>query len=44
VAKGKGGKKPESQKSSADRRSGKAFKKRPKVFDSVNRRLVTVES
>jgi len=28
-------------KSTADRQSGKASKKRPKVFDAIKRRLVT---
>lgn len=37
----KGGKKPEAQKTTADRKSGKSFKQRPKVFDPVKRRLVT---
>jgi len=25
----------------ADRKNGKAFKKRPKIFDAIKRRLVT---
>ncbi len=40
MAKGKGGA-PAPAKSSNDRQNGKAFKKRPKVFDPVKRRLVT---
>lgn len=40
---GKGGKggKPEKQNTSGDRKSGKAVKKHPKVFDPTKRRLVT---
>jgi hypothetical protein len=38
---GRGGKKSVPEKSSSDRRSGKASKKRPKMFDPVRRRLVT---
>jgi len=41
MAKGRGGKKPEAQKTTSDRKSGKAMKQRPKVFDPVKRRLVT---
>lgn len=40
MAKGKGGA-PAPQKSTSDRKNGKASKKRPKVFDAVKRRLVT---
>ena len=29
------------QKTTTDRKNGKAFKKRPKVFDAIKRRLVT---
>jgi hypothetical protein len=39
MAKGKGGA-PAPSKSSTDRQNGKASKKRPKVFDTVKRRLV----
>jgi hypothetical protein len=38
---GRGGKKPEPEKSSSGRRSGKSVKKRPKMFDPIRRRLVT---
>lgn len=38
---GKGGKKPEESISSSGRRSAKAVKKRPKMFDPIRRRLVT---
>jgi hypothetical protein len=42
MAKGKGkGSAPAPQKSTTDRKNGKASKKRPKVFDAVKRRLVT---
>lgn len=37
----KGGNPAPAAKSTADRRNGKAFKKRPKMFDPVKRRLVT---
>lgn len=40
MAKGKGGA-PAPQKTTTDRKNGKAPKKRPKVFDAVKRRLVT---
>lgn len=42
MAKGKG-KAPATsqQKSTTDRKNGKASKKRPKIFDAVKRRLVT---
>ena len=42
MAKGKGGGRPPApQKQMADRKNGKAFKKYPKVFDPIRRRLVT---
>jgi hypothetical protein len=42
MAKGKGkGGAPAPQKSTSDRKNGKASKKRPKVFDATKRRLVT---
>ena len=41
MAKGKGGGAPAPQKSTTDRKNGKASKKRPKIFDAVKRRLVT---
>jgi hypothetical protein len=42
MAKGKGGGKPAPPpKQMADRKNGKAFKKYPKVFDPIRRRLVT---
>lgn len=41
MAKGKGGGAPTPQKSTTDRKNGKASKKRPKVWDSEKRRLVT---
>jgi hypothetical protein len=37
----KGGKKPEAPSASSGRRSGKAVKKHPKLFDPIRRRLVT---
>jgi hypothetical protein len=40
MAKGKGGA-PAPQKTTTDRKNGKASKKRPKIFDAVKRRLVT---
>jgi len=40
MAKGKGGGKSQSTGNS-DRTNEKAFKKRPKVFDAIRRRLVT---
>jgi hypothetical protein len=43
MAKGKGGGKPAAPaKSTTDRANQKAFKKRPKMFDPIKRRLVTV--
>ena len=45
MAKGKGGGgKPEKQNTAGDRKSGKAVKKHPKVFDPIKRRLVTKSS
>ena len=41
MAKGKGGGKPAPTKTTTDRPNQKAFKKHPKVFDAVKRRLVT---
>jgi hypothetical protein len=42
MAKGKGGAKPAAPvKSGTDRPNQKAFKKRPKVWDAIKRRLVT---
>jgi hypothetical protein len=41
MAKGKGGGGKPQEKSTSDRKNGKASKKRPKMFDSVKRRLVT---
>ncbi len=32
---------PPAQKTTTDRKNGKASKKRPKIFDAVKRRLVT---
>lgn len=40
MAKGKGGA-PTPQKSTTDRKNGKAEKKHPKIFDAIKRRLVT---
>jgi hypothetical protein len=40
MAKGKGGA-PAPAKSTTTRNNGKAFKKRPKVWDAIKRRLVT---
>jgi hypothetical protein len=41
MAKGKGGGKPEPvKKSGEDRPNQKAFKKKPKIFDAIKRRLV----
>ncbi len=42
MAKGKGGA-PAPQKTTTDRRNGKAFKKNPKVFDATKRRLVSAK-
>jgi hypothetical protein len=39
MAKGKG--QPAPQKTTTDRKNGKASKKRPKFFDAIKRRLVT---
>lgn len=41
MAKGKGAKPAAPQKSTTDRKNGKASKKRPKMFDPIKRRLVT---
>jgi hypothetical protein len=41
MAKGKGGSPAVQSKSGPDRKNGKAFKKRPKTFDAVKRKLVT---
>ena len=41
MAKGNGGKPAAPVKSGPDRQNGKAFKKRPKMFDPVKGRLVT---
>jgi hypothetical protein len=42
MAKGKGkSSAPAPQKTTTDRKNGKAFKKRPKIFDTIKRRLVT---
>lgn len=44
MAKGKGGAPaPVKDTSGANRKNGKATKKRPKVFDAVKRRLVTAK-
>ncbi len=42
MAKGKGGA-PAPQKTTTDRKNGKASKKRPKMFDPIKRRLVTAK-
>lgn len=43
MAKNKGGGKPEPEKKSgANRPNEKAFKKRPKAFDAIKRRLITI--
>ncbi len=41
MAKGKGGGAPAQKGSNSDRNNKKAFKKRPKMFDAIKRRLVT---
>jgi len=41
MAKGKGGGGQTPQKTTTDRKNGKAEKKRPKFFDAIKRRLVT---
>ena len=41
MAKGKGGSAPAQQKTTTDRKNGKASKKRPKVWNAEKRRLVT---
>lgn len=41
MAKGKGKPSAPAQKSTTDRKNGKASKKRPKIWDAVKRRLVT---
>jgi hypothetical protein len=44
MAKSKGGgPKPPAKGSNPDRNNGKAFKKRPKVFDKIKRKLVNKE-
>lgn len=43
MGKGKGGGKPAPVQQTSDRKNGKAFKKRPKVFDPTKRRLITKE-
>jgi hypothetical protein len=40
MAKGKGGA-PAAKGGNSDRKNEKAFKKRPKIFDAIKRRLVT---
>ena len=44
MAKNKGGTKPAPEVKSSGRQNGKAWKKRPKVWDPVKRRLVVGES
>lgn len=44
MAKGRGGGQKPAKGSNSDRKCGKAFKKRPKSFDPVKRRLVTKTS
>ena len=41
MAKGKGAPAPAKKGDNDNRKNGKAYKKRPKVFDPVKRRLVT---
>jgi len=41
MAKGNGGGKPPVKSGNSDRKNGKAFKKRPKIWDAIKRRLVT---
>jgi len=41
MAKRKGGGAPAPKQPTSDRKNGKAYKQRPKVFDPVKRRLVT---
>jgi hypothetical protein len=41
MAKGKGGGSSIKKESNGDRNNKKAFKKRPKMFDAIKRRLVT---
>lgn len=43
MAKGKGGAKPTPEVKSSGRQNGKAWKKHPKVWDPVKRRLVVGE-
>lgn len=38
-----GGPKPKGKDANADRNNGKAWKKRPKVFDKIKRKLVNKE-
>ena len=40
MAKGNGGGKPSAKGSNADRNNGKAWKKHPKVWDPIKRKLV----
>jgi hypothetical protein len=42
MAKSGGGGKPAAKGSNADRNNGKAFKKSPKVFDKIKRKLVNI--
>ena len=42
MAKGSGGGKPSAKGSNADRNNGKAFKKNPKIFDKIKRKLVNI--
>lgn len=42
MAKGNGGGKPAATKGNSDRPNQKGYKQRPKMFDAVKRRLVTV--
>ncbi len=44
MAKSKGGAKPAPEVKTSGRNNGKAFKKRPKVFDKVKRKLVTKQN
>jgi hypothetical protein len=41
MAKGKGGAPAPKKSNEGDRKNGKAFKKRPKIFDAIKRRLVS---
>ena len=42
MAKGKGAAKPAPEVKSSGRQNGKAFKKRPKIFDKIKRKLVNI--